>query len=302
MLGIGGHEGGPTKGRVAQQEVRDREVLSGERLFQHRTFPHRVGTPTGKEGHGGGKDQSLQDQAIALHPAAVAALGPRRLGVHVAQPGRDSVLVPVPLMPQRPLGLVHAPINGRGLGLLRARRHLPQNLLAQGLDLGFSLRQCRVQSPRKRAAVAELTRGSLPPDVAATATAFDTKLGGVGGSAAGGRRGGGGGGLPGAGGPPPPPNFAGVNGSLIRLHDTLDFGDMAPNEPMNKAYATGCNELKTVVTNWKTVNTDDLVAFNATLSKNNLTPIAAASPALAVPACAIVPAAAARPAARGRGI
>jgi hypothetical protein len=34
VLRIGGHEGGPTKGRVAQQQFRDREVLSGQGVFQ----------------------------------------------------------------------------------------------------------------------------------------------------------------------------------------------------------------------------------------------------------------------------
>jgi hypothetical protein len=72
---------------------------------------------------------------------------------------------------------------------------------------------------------------------------------------------------------------------LIRQLDTLDFGDMAPNEPMTKAYAAGCADLKTAVTNWRTINTQDLVAFNAVLSKNNLKIIPAASPALTVPAC-----------------
>jgi hypothetical protein len=60
---------------------------------------------------------------------------------------------------------------------------------------------------------------------------------------------------------------------------------MAPNEPMNKTYAAGCGELKTAVTNWKALNTQDLAAFNAVLTKNGLKPIAAAAPALPVPSC-----------------
>ena len=52
-------------------------------------------------------------------------------------------------MPQGALGLVHAPINRRSLGLIRSRLHFDQNLLAQGLDLGFGLRQRGVQSPRQ---------------------------------------------------------------------------------------------------------------------------------------------------------
>jgi hypothetical protein len=142
-----------------------------------------------------------------------------------------------------------------------------------------------------RAAVAGVTKTNPPADVSAAAKAFDTRLAGAGGTVGGGRggRGGAGGGAA-AGGTPPPPNFVGLNGALIRQLDTLDFGDMAPNEPMNKAYITGCTDLKTAVTNWRTINTQDLVAFNAILAKNNVAPIAAASPALAVPVCAPAPA------------
>jgi hypothetical protein len=86
---------------------------------------------------------------------------------------------------------------------------------------------------------------------------------------------------------------------LLRQLDTLDFGDMAPNEPMNKAYVAGCTQLKTAVTNWKTIITQDLAAFNALLSKNNLKPIPAPAQGLAVPMCSPPPPAA--PAAQGRG-
>jgi hypothetical protein len=72
----------------------------------------------------------------------------------------------------------------------------------------------------------------------------------VGGSTGGGRRGGGGGGFPGSGGPPPPPNFAALQGTMVRQLGTLDSGDMAPNEPMTRAYAAACNDLKTAVTKW----------------------------------------------------
>jgi len=74
---------------------------------------------------------------------------------------------------------------------------------------------------------------------------------------------------------------------------------MAPNEPMTKAYAAGCTELKTAVMNWKTMNGQDLAAFNAILTKNNLKTVAAAPTALPVPVCSAAPAVA--PAAGGRG-
>ncbi|MCX6538437.1 MAG: hypothetical protein NT151_05815 [Acidobacteria bacterium] len=154
-----------------------------------------------------------------------------------------------------------------------------------------------------RAAVADLSRSNPPADVAAASTAFEAKLAAMGGTTGGGRRGaggGGGGGGFGAGrGAAAPPNFVGINGALIRQLDTLDFGDMAPNEPMNKAYAAGCGELKTAVLNWKTINGQDLTAFNAILTKNNLKPVASAPTALPIPVCAPAPAMA--PTAGGRG-
>ena len=72
----------------------------------------------------------------------------------------------------------------------------------------------------------------------------------------------------------------------MRHIDTLDFGDMAPNEPMAGAYKSVCNDLKTAVQNWRTINTQDLPVFNAILAKNSVAPMAAASPLPTLPACA----------------
>ena len=139
-----------------------------------------------------------------------------------------------------------------------------------------------------RAAVAAIDRANLPADVTVSITAFDAKLATAGGSTEAGRGRGGPGGFGGpTGGTPPPPNFAGLNASLIRQLNTLDFGDMAPSEPMLSAYGAGCADLKTAVDNWRTINTVDLVAFNAILSKNNLKTIPAVSPPLAEPVCPI---------------
>jgi photosystem II stability/assembly factor-like uncharacterized protein len=153
-----------------------------------------------------------------------------------------------------------------------------------------------------RAAVAEIGRSNPPAEVATAATAFDAKLTGVAGPTGGGRRGGGPGGFAGpGGGTPAPPNFVALNGTLVRQLETLDFGDMAPNEPMNNAFNAACTQLKTAVTNWSNITTKDLPAFNAVLAKNNLKPIAAPASALVVPLCAPAPAAAPTAAGRGRG-
>ena len=86
------------------------------------------------------------------------------------------------------------------------------------------------------------------------------------------------------GGAAPTPNFAALNGSLIRQLETLDFGDMAPNEPMTKAFAAGRADLRAAVKSWLTVSTQDRAAFNDVLSKNRLPIIPPAASALVIPA------------------
>jgi hypothetical protein len=54
---------------------------------------------------------------------------------------------------------------------------------------------------------------------------------------------------------------------------------------MRKGYIARCTDLKTDITSWKTINTVDLPAFNAILSRNNGKPIAASSLVLAIPVC-----------------
>ncbi len=138
---------------------------------------------------------------------------------------------------------------------------------------------------------AAVSRSKPEAEVTAAASAFDAKLAAIGGTTGGGRGRGGPGGAGGGGGArggtPPLPNFVGLNGSLIRQLDILDFGDMAPNDPMTKAWAAGCTDLKSTAARWMELNGKDLAAFNAILVKNSLSPIAAASPALAVPACGV---------------
>jgi len=79
--------------------------------------------------------------------------------------------------------------------------------------------------------------------------------------------------------------------SALLIHaglDTLDFGDMAPNEPMLKAYTTGCTDLRTAVTAWADVNGKELAGLNAVLEKNSLAPVAA-TPVQQIPASRCAP-------------
>ena len=72
---------------------------------------------------------------------------------------------------------------------------------------------------------------------------------------------------------------------MDRQLNTLDAGDMAPNEPMLRTYASACADLKSAVSMWRALNAQDLAALNAMLAKNNLKQIPAPSAALAIPNC-----------------
>jgi len=132
-----------------------------------------------------------------------------------------------------------------------------------------------------RSSLAAYTHASGPSEIAAAATAFDAKLAALGGTPGG--RGGFTGG--GGGGTPPPPSFVAINGTMSQQLTALDNGDMAPSESMRKGYIAKCADLKTAITSWTTINTVDLPAFNAILSRNNGKPVAATSPLLAIPVC-----------------
>src|SRR5215213_9025942 len=56
VLSIGGYEGSPAKGRVAQQQLGKEELVCRQGLLQEGAFPDRVRPPAGKEGHGNGKN------------------------------------------------------------------------------------------------------------------------------------------------------------------------------------------------------------------------------------------------------
>ena len=61
---------------------------------------------------------------------------------------------------------------------------------------------------------------------------------------------------------------------------------MAPNETTMTVFNASCRDLKSVVTNWTAINAKELQDFNATLAKNSLPAITAATPGLPTPACA----------------
>jgi hypothetical protein len=136
-----------------------------------------------------------------------------------------------------------------------------------------------------RSALGALSASNPPADVAGAIAAFTAKLVSAGGSGGAGGRGGGGGRGAAPAGPPPVPNFAGLVGAMNRQLDGLDFGDQAPTEPMLKAWSWVCADLKTAVSNWKNINSVDLVAFNGVLAKSGLPAIKAAGPMLTSSVC-----------------
>ena len=144
-----------------------------------------------------------------------------------------------------------------------------------------------------RAQVSALIQGQLPTDVAAEAKALDTKLATFGGAVTGrgGRGGGGGGGFGGRGGGGAPApgavtSFIALNGSFNTMVSMMQVGlDMAPTKAQIDTWESDCKNYNTTVTAWKTMLSQDVVAFNALLSKNHLQPLTVTPTKLSAPSC-----------------
>jgi hypothetical protein len=127
-----------------------------------------------------------------------------------------------------------------------------------------------------RAQLAELKRGTLPPEVSTAATSLDTKLATIGGMRVGRGFGGGGGGF---GTPARAPGsvltFFAINGIFNTVLGPLTQNgiDMAPTKAEVDTWETGCKEFTATAEAWKTMLGVDLVGFNTLLTKNNLTPL-----------------------------
>jgi hypothetical protein len=62
---------------------------------------------------------------------------------------------------------------------------------------------------------------------------------------------------------------------------------MAPTETMRNAWTQVCRDMRTALSEWQAINAKDLVALNSLLTRNNLQPIPAAAPAIAMPVCTL---------------
>jgi len=136
-----------------------------------------------------------------------------------------------------------------------------------------------------RQSIAKVLAGSAPAEIATAAHALDTKLVALAGPTAftpG----------PGAG---SRTAFSVINGveaeegavllSMNGQLKVLDMSDIPPNPTKLAAWRSVCTDLRTAVTTWRDINANDLVAFNALLTKNNIQSIPAASPSLTLPVC-----------------
>jgi hypothetical protein len=137
-----------------------------------------------------------------------------------------------------------------------------------------------------RAAITEVTRGTVPTDVTDAAAALTATLVQLAGPTTftGGRGGG-----------PPGVSFSVINGVeaeegavLVSMNGQLkviDMSDIPPNPTKLAAWRNVCTDLRSALTSWRTINATDLVAFNALLLKNHLKPVAPAMPMLPLPVC-----------------
>ncbi len=142
----------------------------------------------------------------------------------------------------------------------------------------------QVAATRSALATIQKSTPPPPPDVAQAIANFDAKLLIAGGTTQGGRGRGAGAGNPGP--QREPPAFATLNGTLVRQLETLDSGDMAPNDPQRAAFLVACTDLRGRIAGWASLNGNELGSLNALLSKNNLQPVAAAKVSeLEVPVC-----------------
>jgi hypothetical protein len=142
-----------------------------------------------------------------------------------------------------------------------------------------------------RQQVDAMGHNQLPSDVAKATKDLGTKLATFGGiEVARGGRGGGGGFGGGRGGRGEAPDaikpFNALNGSFDSIVSTSQVGlDEAPTQAEIDTWVADCKDYNTTVTAWKKMQTQDLAAFNALLSKNNLSPLQVSPSALTDPPC-----------------
>lgn len=140
-----------------------------------------------------------------------------------------------------------------------------------------------------RQQTASLSGNQLPDDVAKATKEIEVKLASFGGIVAS-RAGQGGGGGFGGRGPALPPGaikpFNTLNASFNTIVSTSQVGlDEAPTQAQIDSWEADCTDYNATVAAWKKMQSEDLVAFNALLTKSHLGPLQVSPSALADPPC-----------------
>jgi len=177
----------------------------------------------------------------------------------------------------QPLVVHNDPRVGEGatvMSALRAQEKLVM-VAVQGMKDSYAANE---EVAAVRAQLAAIARGSLPPDVAAAATALATKVTTFGAAGGRGPRGGGGGGGFG-GGPARAPGSVLAFYSINALYNTVlgpltqNGIDMPPTKAEVDTWESACKEFTATVNASKTMLGVELVGFNSLLTKYNLTPL-----------------------------
>lgn len=139
-----------------------------------------------------------------------------------------------------------------------------------------------------RQQVTSLSGGQIPDDVAKASKDMEVKLASFGGIVP--RRGEGGFGGGGGRGNAPAPGaikaFNTLNGAFDSIVSTSQVGiDEAPTQAQIDSWEADCKDYNTTVDAWKKMQSQDLVAFNALLTKSHLNPVQVAPTSLMDPPC-----------------
>jgi hypothetical protein len=139
-----------------------------------------------------------------------------------------------------------------------------------------------------RQQVASLNGNQTSGDVAKATKDINVKLAAFGG-VVGGRGAGGGGGGRGRGDTLPPgaiKPFNTLNASFNAIVSTSQVGlDEAPTQAQIDAWEASCTDYNATVTAWKKMQSEDLDAFNALLTRSHLSPLQVSPSALIDPRC-----------------
>ena len=168
------------------------------------------------------------------------------------------------------------------LNALNAQHRLTMHAY-QGMKDSYAANE-EVAAVRAQVASMQQQQPSLPADVAAKAKDFDTKLATFGGAVEG--RGGRGFGGRGGAASGAMQSFLALNGSFNTMVSMMQVGlDMAPTPAQIDTWESDCRNYNTTLAAWKKVETDDVAAFNAELTKNSLKPLTVSATKLMPASC-----------------